>query len=68
MGKKVALAYVRGRRQVAIAARRLWKPKIPLGRLRRTDELTGLYLDLASEASSYMTGSDIVIDGGYTCP
>ncbi len=46
---------------------RQWEPKIPLGRLGRPEELTGLYLYLASEASSYMTGSDIVIDGGYTC-
>ncbi len=47
---------------------RLWEPKIPLGRIGRPEELTGLYLYLASEASSYMTGSDIVIDGGYSCP
>jgi sorbose reductase len=46
----------------------LWEPKIPLGRLGRPEELIGLYVYLASEASSYMTGSDIVIDGGYTCP
>jgi sorbose reductase len=46
----------------------LWEPKIPMGRLGRPEELTGLYLYLASEASSYMTGSDVVIDGGYSCP
>lgn len=45
-----------------------WEPKIPMGRLGRPEELAGLYVYLASEASSYMTGSDVVIDGGYSCP
>jgi len=44
-----------------------WTPRIPLGRLGRPEELMGLYVYLASEASSYMTGADVVIDGGYTC-
>ncbi|BBX61645.1 short-chain dehydrogenase [Mycobacterium saskatchewanense] len=44
-----------------------WEPKIPMGRLGTPEELAGLYLYLASDASSYMTGSDLVIDGGYTC-
>jgi len=45
----------------------VWTPRIPLGRLGRPEELMGLYVYLASDASGYMTGSDVVIDGGYTC-
>ncbi|KAL5337276.1 hypothetical protein BJX70DRAFT_369891, partial [Aspergillus crustosus] len=36
-----------------------------LGRQGHVKEIKGLYLYLASEASSYMTGSDVIIDGGY---
>ena len=44
----------------------IWKPRIPLGRLGKPDELSGLFIYLASDASGYMTGSDLIIDGGYT--
>jgi NAD(P)-dependent dehydrogenase (short-subunit alcohol dehydrogenase family) len=40
----------------------------PLGRQGHTKEIKGLYLYLASDASSYMTGSDVLIDGGYVLP
>jgi NAD(P)-dependent dehydrogenase (short-subunit alcohol dehydrogenase family) len=40
----------------------------PLGRQGNVKEIKGLYLYLASNASTYMTGSDILIDGGYTLP
>lgn len=40
----------------------------PQGRQGHTKEIKGLYLYLASDASSYQTGSDIVIDGGYILP
>lgn len=39
-----------------------------LGRQGHTREIKGLFLYLASEASSYQTGSDVIIDGGYTLP
>lgn len=39
-----------------------------LGRQGHVKEIKGLYLYLASDASSFMTGSDVLIDGGYVLP
>jgi len=45
-------------------ARAAWDAIVPLGQVAETEQLKPLALLLASDASDYMTGSHVVIDGG----
>jgi len=44
-----------------------WKALIPMGKMAEVSDLQGAVVYLASPASDYMTGADLVIDGGYSC-
>ena len=44
----------------------LIKKEIPTGRLGHIDDLTKIYLSLLCDSSSYITGTNIVIDGGIS--
>ena len=43
-----------------------WRERIPAGRMGEPSDLRGLVTFLASEASRYVVGESIVIDGGYS--
>jgi NAD(P)-dependent dehydrogenase (short-subunit alcohol dehydrogenase family) len=44
-----------------------WLKFTPMGRVGEPREVASVVVFLASEASSYFTGSNLVVDGGYTC-
>ena len=47
-------------------ANEYWTGNTPIGRLGRPDDVAYGVLFLASDESSFMTGSELVIDGGLT--
>ena len=48
------------------AQKKIWKGLTPQDRLGAVDDLNGLCVFLASDSSAFMTGSNVLIDGGYT--
>jgi NAD(P)-dependent dehydrogenase (short-subunit alcohol dehydrogenase family) len=48
------------------AQKKIWTSLTPQARLGAVDDLNGLAVFLASDASGFMTGSNVLIDGGYT--
>lgn len=46
---------------------KLFEEQTPMGRMASVDEMVGPVIFLASNASSYCTGIDLLVDGGFCC-
>ncbi len=46
--------------------RRTWESHTPMGRVARPEEVAAAVVHLASPAASFTTGTDLLVDGGYT--
>jgi NAD(P)-dependent dehydrogenase (short-subunit alcohol dehydrogenase family) len=44
-----------------------WNDMAPMGRLGKPEELGSICVYLAGDTSAFTTGSDIVVDGAFTC-
>ena len=44
-----------------------YKKRVPLKRLAKPSEIASVNLFLSSDASSYITGTAVIVDGGWTC-
>lgn len=49
-----------------LAMRKFWETQTPMGRMGTPHELKGAVTFLASDSASFVTGSEIRVDGGYT--
>ena len=43
---------------------KVWEERTPLGRFAKPKEIADMLVVLASDKATYMTGSDVVVDGG----
>ena len=52
---------------LAVPAKRKWvEDKIKVGRIGKVEDIMGAVVYLASDASSLVTGSSLLVDGGWT--